>query len=120
MCYMPFVYVLYRCTKLRLLPAPARSKKDKSKGVVKADTSDPEPEGLTLLVPDIQRTAEIVHAATTSLRQANQGGASAGTLPSSLLDASHALPTMHEICIMQSIQYVNWFNRDKLEIHKSA
>ncbi|XP_072565882.1 dual E2 ubiquitin-conjugating enzyme/E3 ubiquitin-protein ligase BIRC6 isoform X5 [Paramormyrops kingsleyae] len=49
-----------------------RSKKDKSKGVVKADTSDPEPEGLTLLVPDIQRTAEIVHAATTSLRQANQ------------------------------------------------
>ncbi|KPP76576.1 hypothetical protein Z043_104070, partial [Scleropages formosus] len=49
-----------------------RSKKDKSKGVVKAETSDPEPEGLTLLVPDIQRTAEIVHAATTSLRQANQ------------------------------------------------
>ncbi|XP_061767077.1 baculoviral IAP repeat-containing protein 6 isoform X1 [Nerophis ophidion] len=49
-----------------------RSKKDKSKGVVKTDSSDPEPEGLTLLVPDIQRTAEIVHAATTSLRQANQ------------------------------------------------
>ncbi|MFT7805918.1 baculoviral IAP repeat-containing protein 6 isoform X6 [Arapaima gigas] len=49
-----------------------RSKKDKSKGVVKAETSDPEPEGLTLLVPDIQRTAEIVHVATTSLRQANQ------------------------------------------------
>uniref|UniRef100_A0A3Q3KMW9 Dual E2 ubiquitin-conjugating enzyme/E3 ubiquitin-protein ligase BIRC6 n=1 Tax=Monopterus albus TaxID=43700 RepID=A0A3Q3KMW9_MONAL len=49
-----------------------RSKKDKSKGVVKTDTSDPEPEGLTLLVPDIQRTAEIVYAATTSLRQANQ------------------------------------------------
>ncbi|XP_032409947.1 baculoviral IAP repeat-containing protein 6 isoform X3 [Xiphophorus hellerii] len=49
-----------------------RSKKDKSKGVVKPDGSDPEPEGLTLLVPDIQRTAEIVHAATTSLRQANQ------------------------------------------------
>ncbi|XP_032362867.1 baculoviral IAP repeat-containing protein 6-like [Etheostoma spectabile] len=49
-----------------------RSKKDKSKGVVKADSSDPEPEGLTLLVPDIQRTAEIVYAATTSLRQANQ------------------------------------------------
>ncbi|XP_024864880.1 baculoviral IAP repeat-containing protein 6 isoform X2 [Kryptolebias marmoratus] len=49
-----------------------RSKKDKSKGVVKAEGSDPEPEGLTLLVPDIQRTAEIVHAATTSLRQANQ------------------------------------------------
>ncbi|XP_058880863.1 baculoviral IAP repeat-containing protein 6-like isoform X4 [Acipenser ruthenus] len=48
-----------------------RSKKDKSKGV-KADTSDPEPEGLTLLVPDIQKTAEIVYAATTSLRQANQ------------------------------------------------
>lgn len=50
-----------------------RSKKDKSKGVVKPDSSDPEPEGLTLLVPDIQRTAEIVYAATTSLRQANQG-----------------------------------------------
>lgn len=50
-----------------------RSKKDKSKGVMKADNSDPEPEGLTLLVPDIQRTAEIVYAATTSLRQANQG-----------------------------------------------
>ncbi|XP_028279451.1 baculoviral IAP repeat-containing protein 6 isoform X1 [Parambassis ranga] len=49
-----------------------RSKKDKSKGVMKADNSDPEPEGLTLLVPDIQRTAEIVYAATTSLRQANQ------------------------------------------------
>ncbi|KAM4600039.1 dual E2 ubiquitin-conjugating enzyme/E3 ubiquitin-protein ligase BIRC6 isoform 3-T3 [Fundulus diaphanus] len=49
-----------------------RSKKDKGKGVVKPDGSDPEPEGLTLLVPDIQRTAEIVHAATTSLRQANQ------------------------------------------------
>ncbi|KAI3362796.1 hypothetical protein L3Q82_001656 [Scortum barcoo] len=49
-----------------------RSKKDKSKGVVKTDNSDPEPEGLTLLVPDIQRTAEIVYSATTSLRQANQ------------------------------------------------
>uniref|UniRef100_A0A7N9AXP2 Dual E2 ubiquitin-conjugating enzyme/E3 ubiquitin-protein ligase BIRC6 n=1 Tax=Mastacembelus armatus TaxID=205130 RepID=A0A7N9AXP2_9TELE len=49
-----------------------RSKKDKSKGMLKTDTSDPEPEGLTLLVPDIQRTAEIVYAATTSLRQANQ------------------------------------------------
>uniref|UniRef100_A0A8C7FMV8 Dual E2 ubiquitin-conjugating enzyme/E3 ubiquitin-protein ligase BIRC6 n=1 Tax=Oncorhynchus kisutch TaxID=8019 RepID=A0A8C7FMV8_ONCKI len=49
-----------------------RSKKDKAKGVVKPDSSDPEPEGLTLLVPDIQRTAEIVYAATTSLRQANQ------------------------------------------------
>jgi len=51
----------------------SRSKKDKSKGVVKTDGSDTEPEGLTLLVPDIQRTAEIVYAATTSLRQANQG-----------------------------------------------
>lgn len=40
---------------------------------MKADSSDPEPEGLTLLVPDIQRTAEIVYTATTSLRQANQG-----------------------------------------------
>uniref|UniRef100_A0A6Q2Y0Y6 Dual E2 ubiquitin-conjugating enzyme/E3 ubiquitin-protein ligase BIRC6 n=1 Tax=Esox lucius TaxID=8010 RepID=A0A6Q2Y0Y6_ESOLU len=49
-----------------------RSKKDKAKGVVKPDSSDPEPEGLTLLVPDIQRTADIVYAATTSLRQANQ------------------------------------------------
>ncbi|XP_041105893.1 baculoviral IAP repeat-containing protein 6-like isoform X2 [Polyodon spathula] len=49
-----------------------RSKKDKSKGAVKAEASDPEPEGLTLLVPDIQKTAEIVYAATTSLRQANQ------------------------------------------------
>ncbi|XP_075902304.1 dual E2 ubiquitin-conjugating enzyme/E3 ubiquitin-protein ligase BIRC6 isoform X2 [Nelusetta ayraudi] len=49
-----------------------RSKKDKSKGVMKPDSSDPEPEGLTLLVPDIQKTAEIVYAATTSLRQANQ------------------------------------------------
>lgn len=50
-----------------------RSKKDKSKGVMKAETSDPEPEGLTLLVPDIQKTAEIVYAATTNLRQANHG-----------------------------------------------
>ncbi|TKS85133.1 Baculoviral IAP repeat-containing protein 6 [Collichthys lucidus] len=49
-----------------------RSKKDKSKGVMKTESSDPEPEGLTLLVPDIQRTAEIVYTATTSLRQANQ------------------------------------------------
>uniref|UniRef100_A0A8C1V3E6 Dual E2 ubiquitin-conjugating enzyme/E3 ubiquitin-protein ligase BIRC6 n=1 Tax=Cyprinus carpio TaxID=7962 RepID=A0A8C1V3E6_CYPCA len=48
-----------------------RSKKDKSKGVMKTETSDPEPEGLTLLVPDIQKTAEIVYAATTNLRQAN-------------------------------------------------
>ncbi|KAK2092310.1 Baculoviral IAP repeat-containing protein 6 [Saguinus oedipus] len=39
---------------------------------VKPDASDQEPEGLTLLVPDIQKTAEIVYAATTSLRQANQ------------------------------------------------
>ncbi|CAI9537348.1 unnamed protein product [Staurois parvus] len=49
-----------------------RSKKDKVKAGVKPDASDPEPEGLTLLVPDIQRTAEIVYVATTSLRQANQ------------------------------------------------
>ncbi|XP_053567827.1 baculoviral IAP repeat-containing protein 6 isoform X7 [Bombina bombina] len=49
-----------------------RSKKDKAKSGVKPDASDPEPEGLTLLVPDIQRTAEIVFVATTSLRQANQ------------------------------------------------
>lgn len=50
-----------------------RSKKDKAKAGVKPDTSEQEPEGLTLLVPDIQKTAEIVYAATTSLRQANQG-----------------------------------------------
>ncbi|XP_066849996.1 baculoviral IAP repeat-containing protein 6 isoform X6 [Anser cygnoides] len=49
-----------------------RSKKDKAKAGVKPDASDQEPEGLTLLVPDIQKTAEIVYAATTSLRQANQ------------------------------------------------
>uniref|UniRef100_A0A8B9GLS2 Dual E2 ubiquitin-conjugating enzyme/E3 ubiquitin-protein ligase BIRC6 n=1 Tax=Amazona collaria TaxID=241587 RepID=A0A8B9GLS2_9PSIT len=49
-----------------------RSKKDKAKAGIKPDTSDQEPEGLTLLVPDIQKTAEIVYAATTSLRQANQ------------------------------------------------
>ncbi|KFQ24273.1 Baculoviral IAP repeat-containing protein 6, partial [Merops nubicus] len=49
-----------------------RSKKDKAKSGVKPDSSDQEPEGLTLLVPDIQKTAEIVYAATTSLRQANQ------------------------------------------------
>ncbi|XP_043914359.1 baculoviral IAP repeat-containing protein 6 isoform X2 [Protopterus annectens] len=49
-----------------------RSKKDKNKAGIKSDTSDPEPEGLTLLVPDIQRTAEIVYIATTSLRHANQ------------------------------------------------
>lgn len=53
--------------------AQNRSKKDKAKAGVKPDTSDQEPEGLTLLVPDIQKTAEIVYAATTSLRQANQG-----------------------------------------------
>lgn len=53
--------------------APCRSKKDKAKAGVKPDSSDQEPEGLTLLVPDIQKTAEIVYAATTSLRQANQG-----------------------------------------------
>ncbi len=40
---------------------------------MKTETSDPEPEGLTLLVPDIQKTAEIVYAATTNLRQANHG-----------------------------------------------
>uniref|UniRef100_H3CIY3 Baculoviral IAP repeat containing 6 n=1 Tax=Tetraodon nigroviridis TaxID=99883 RepID=H3CIY3_TETNG len=49
-----------------------RSKKDKSKGVMKGDPSDPEPEGLTLLVPDIQRTAEIVRTATLSLKQTSQ------------------------------------------------
>uniref|UniRef100_F7FUX9 Dual E2 ubiquitin-conjugating enzyme/E3 ubiquitin-protein ligase BIRC6 n=1 Tax=Ornithorhynchus anatinus TaxID=9258 RepID=F7FUX9_ORNAN len=49
-----------------------RSKKDKVKTGVKPDASDQEPEGLTLLVPDIQKTAEIVYTATTSLRQANQ------------------------------------------------
>ncbi|ELK27335.1 Baculoviral IAP repeat-containing protein 6 [Myotis davidii] len=49
-----------------------RSKRENAKTGVKPDASDQEPEGLTLLVPDIQRTAEIVYAATTSLRQANQ------------------------------------------------
>ncbi|XP_069464004.1 baculoviral IAP repeat-containing protein 6 isoform X2 [Ambystoma mexicanum] len=49
-----------------------RSKKDKAKAGAKPDVSDPEPEGLTLLVPDIQRTAEIVYLATTSLRLANK------------------------------------------------
>ncbi|KAL6067514.1 hypothetical protein STEG23_018218, partial [Scotinomys teguina] len=49
-----------------------RSKRENVKTGVKPDAPDQEPEGLTLLVPDIQRTAEIVHAATTSLRQANQ------------------------------------------------
>lgn len=63
------------CWFTELLFLLFRSKKDKAKGVVKPDSSDPEPEGLTLLVPDIQRTAEIVYAATTSLRQANQGKA---------------------------------------------
>lgn len=50
-----------------------RSKRENVKTGVKPETSDQEPEGLTLLVPDIQKTAEIVYAATTSLRQANQG-----------------------------------------------
>lgn len=49
-----------------------RSKRENIKTGVKPDAPDQEPEGLTLLVPDIQRTAEIVHAATTNLRQANQ------------------------------------------------
>uniref|UniRef100_A0A4W3K7A1 Dual E2 ubiquitin-conjugating enzyme/E3 ubiquitin-protein ligase BIRC6 n=1 Tax=Callorhinchus milii TaxID=7868 RepID=A0A4W3K7A1_CALMI len=49
-----------------------RSKKDKSKTGAKSDTAEAESEGLTLLVPDIQQTAEIVQAATTSLRQAAQ------------------------------------------------
>ncbi|XP_020377561.2 baculoviral IAP repeat-containing protein 6-like isoform X2 [Rhincodon typus] len=49
-----------------------RSKKDKSKAGSKSDTAEAESEGLTLLVPDIQQTAEIVQLATTSLRQAAQ------------------------------------------------
>lgn len=49
-----------------------RSKRENVKTGVKPDASDQEPEGLTLLVPDIQKTAEIVYAATTSLREANQ------------------------------------------------
>ncbi|MBZ3871877.1 Baculoviral IAP repeat-containing protein 6 [Sciurus carolinensis] len=49
-----------------------RSKRENVKTGVKPDASDQEPEGLTLLVPDIQKTAEIVYTATTSLRQANQ------------------------------------------------
>ncbi|XP_078085695.1 dual E2 ubiquitin-conjugating enzyme/E3 ubiquitin-protein ligase BIRC6 isoform X6 [Mustelus asterias] len=49
-----------------------RSKKDKSKAGSKNDAAEAESEGLTLLVPDIQQTAEIVQLATTSLRQAAQ------------------------------------------------
>lgn len=49
-----------------------RSKRENVKAGVKPDAPDQEPEGLALLVPDIQRTAEIVHAATANLRQANQ------------------------------------------------
>ncbi|XP_055983998.1 baculoviral IAP repeat-containing protein 6 isoform X2 [Sorex fumeus] len=49
-----------------------RSKRENVKTGVKPDAADPEPEGLTLLVPDIQRTAEIVCSATTSLRRASQ------------------------------------------------
>ncbi|XP_072351099.1 dual E2 ubiquitin-conjugating enzyme/E3 ubiquitin-protein ligase BIRC6-like, partial [Scyliorhinus torazame] len=49
-----------------------RSKKDKSKAGSKSDAAEAESEGLTLLVPDIQQTAEIVQLATTSLRQAAQ------------------------------------------------
>ncbi|XP_059504666.1 baculoviral IAP repeat-containing protein 6 isoform X9 [Stegostoma tigrinum] len=49
-----------------------RSKKDKGKAGSKSDTAEAESEGLTLLVPDIQQTAEIVQLATTSLRQAAQ------------------------------------------------
>lgn len=64
-----FLYVSAAC------PVFSRSKKDKSKGALKGDPSDPEPEGLTLLVPDIQRTAEIVRTATVSLKQASQGNA---------------------------------------------
>lgn len=47
-----------------------RSKKDKSKTGSKTDAAEAESEGLTLLVPDIQQTAEIVQLAATSLRQA--------------------------------------------------
>lgn len=64
------VFLMYEITITSLF---YRSKKDKAKTGVKSDSSDQEPEGLTLLVPDIQRTAEIVYAATTSLRQANHG-----------------------------------------------
>ncbi|XP_012868979.1 PREDICTED: baculoviral IAP repeat-containing protein 6, partial [Dipodomys ordii] len=49
-----------------------RSKRENVKTGIKPDTSDQEPEGLTLLVPDIQKTAEIVSAATTNLRQVHQ------------------------------------------------
>ncbi|XP_067844789.1 baculoviral IAP repeat-containing protein 6 [Heptranchias perlo] len=49
-----------------------RSKKDKSKAGSKTEAAEAESEGLTLLVPDIQQTAEIVQVATTSLRQAAQ------------------------------------------------
>uniref|UniRef100_UPI00358FA005 baculoviral IAP repeat-containing protein 6 n=1 Tax=Myxine glutinosa TaxID=7769 RepID=UPI00358FA005 len=49
-----------------------RSKKEKEKTNGKAEAPEPEAEGLTLLVPDIQRTADIVQKATTMLQQATR------------------------------------------------
>uniref|UniRef100_A0A8C4Q1J4 Dual E2 ubiquitin-conjugating enzyme/E3 ubiquitin-protein ligase BIRC6 n=1 Tax=Eptatretus burgeri TaxID=7764 RepID=A0A8C4Q1J4_EPTBU len=49
-----------------------RSKKEKEKSNGKAEAPEPEAEGLTLLVPDIQRTADIVQKATTMLQQATR------------------------------------------------
>ena len=73
------------------LSASPRSKKDKSKVLPKPDSSDPEPEGLSLLVPDIQRTADIVYSATTSLRQANQGQRTLCTHVLACIPHMHAL-----------------------------
>jgi baculoviral IAP repeat-containing protein 6 len=44
-----------------------RSEKKNVKTGVSPDTPDQEPEGLTLLIPDIQKTTEIVYTATTNL-----------------------------------------------------
>lgn len=79
----------------------SRSKKDKSKGVAKSESSDPEPEGLTLLVPDIQRTAEIVYAATTNLRQANQGMYKQPNMRLYYLKKQPCLPSSHSLhCLL--------------------
>uniref|UniRef100_F7ALH1 Dual E2 ubiquitin-conjugating enzyme/E3 ubiquitin-protein ligase BIRC6 n=1 Tax=Xenopus tropicalis TaxID=8364 RepID=F7ALH1_XENTR len=86
-----------------------RSKKDKAKAGVKPDASDPEPEGLTLLVPDIQRTAEIVSAATTSLRQANQEKKLAESSKKSLVKSKpfSILRSLEEkyVAIMKKLQF---------------
>lgn len=67
-----------------MLALSNRSKKDKSKTGSKTDAAEAESEGLTLLVPDIQQTAEIVQLAATSLRQAVHGKPINCLLPSSV------------------------------------